>query len=80
MQIEVSEQTNNELQRRAQAAGLEVGAYLEALVAPAVTPKQDVRAEPLTVEELRTLVSKSSARLERNGRPWRELTHEGHKY
>ena len=80
MQIEVSEQTSNELQRRAQAAGVGISEYLEALVAPTVTPVQSVKPEPPTVEELQAMVRKSSARLERNGRLWRELTHEGHKY
>lgn len=77
MQIEVSEQTRNELQRRAQAVGLGVAEYLESVV---LAKAGRATSEPPTVDELRSLIRQSSANLERNGRPWRELTHEGHKY
>ena len=83
MQIEVSEQTSNELQRRAQAAGVGVSEYLEALVAPKmeVTDLSDnERKEPPTVEEWEAMLARSGATSGRNGRPWREFIHEGHKY
>lgn len=83
MQIEVSEQTSNELQRRAQAAGLEVGAYLEALVAPKMELEHrsgNEREQPPTVEEWQAMLDRSGATSGRNGRPWREFIHEGHKY
>ena len=80
MHIEVSEETGKELQRRADAAGLSIWQYLEGLLVPKATHLQGPKPEPPTVEEWLEMVRKSSARLERNGRPWRELTHEGHKY
>jgi hypothetical protein len=79
MQIEISEATNEELQRRAAAAGIGVGEYLEGLVLDQRGPSAE-RKEPLTVEEWRAMLERSGATSGRNGRPWREFIHEGHKY
>ena len=81
MQIELTEQTGNELQRRADAAGVGVSEYLETLVLGTTAPSPEgTRKEPYTVEEWRAMLERSGATSGRDGRSWREFIHEGHKY
>ena len=81
MQIELTEQAGNELQRQAEAAGVGVAEYLEKLVLGSTEPASDAEPKkPYTVEEWRAMLERSDATSGRNGRPWREFIHEGHKY
>ncbi len=81
MQIELREATAQMLAERAADAGVSVDAYVEGLLGLKHQAKSDPeRTEPYTVEEWRANLQRSGAQLGREGRPWREFIHEGHKY
>ena len=78
MQLELSDRAAEEINKRATASGVEVKDYVDELIFGDAS--QSDRKKPYTVEELRAILHKSNASSGRNGRPWREFIHEGHKY
>ncbi len=78
MQLELSERAAAEITRRATVSGVEVKDYVDDLLFH--NDSNSSRKEPYTAEELGTLLREGGGSLGRNGRPWREFIHEGHKY
>ena len=81
MQIELTEQAGNELQRQAEAAGVGVSEYLEKLVLGSTEPQMRLSDGDIAeLEAWQERVRASGSSSGRDGRPWREWIHEGHKY
>ena len=78
MALELSSETQAELEVQASQAGQNVDSYLRTLLLANARPKHDreaaERAMQRHLEHMKTSTSTSG----RNGRPWREFIHEGH--
>ena len=78
MQLELSERAVAEIRDRATASGVDVKDYVDDLLFGDASHSGKKR--PYTAKELRDILQKGGGSLGRNGKPWREFIHEGHKY
>jgi hypothetical protein len=74
--LEVDAEVVKKLEEEAAAAGESLHQYAESVLLGRLADEDRKRAVDYALEA----IGRSGSSLGRDGRPWRELAHEGHKY